>query len=110
MAAITELHSEPLDEHTVIILIAVPSEKVVIFQAFFELYESLGIVRTLDLSRSLLSILTPSSMLEETCAMLDGIRETTLWRAVPVTEDFDRESFLGYQKKLKNRGPGTPLK
>lgn len=46
------------------LLIHTSRDNIVIFQALFESYEGIGTVRTMDAEKSILSIITTSSMLD----------------------------------------------
>lgn len=49
---------QELDPHGCAIFVRVPAEKVVLFQAFFELYEGIAAVRTVDKEASVVCLLT----------------------------------------------------
>ena len=88
-----------VDSETVAIYLEVPGSKIVLLQGYFELYEGVGIVRTVDVRRSLLCILTTPSMVDDCLAVLDAISEQIPWRPAPLPEQADRERYLGYFKK-----------
>lgn len=96
------MHSRPdvsLDDQSVALFLEVPSSKVVLLQAYFELYEGVGICRTVDIRRSLVCILTTTSMVENCRAVLDAIRPETQWQFAPNPSPEDRDRYLGYFKK-----------
>lgn len=74
-----------IDGDTTCIFAEVPHEKVVLFQAFFELEEGLAVVRTVDPVASVLALVTTRDLVEDCLAMLDSLREELHWRtpAVP---------------------------
>jgi Domain of unknown function (DUF4911) len=92
----TTLIADFIDTGTCAFYLIVPSEKVVLLQAFFELYEGVGIVRTLNLRRSLVCILTTPSMLGDCRAALEAIRSMVPWSPVPRPEEAERQLYLGY--------------
>lgn len=81
------------------VYLEVPSSQVVLLQAFFDLYEAIGVVRTLDLSRSLLCIVTTPSMLDDCLDVLDSLKNMIQWRLVGPPPGPLKERFLGYGKK-----------
>ncbi len=85
-----------IDTGTCAFYLIVPSEKVVLLQAFFELYEGIGIVRTLNLRRSLVCILTTPSMISDCRAALEAIRTMIPWSPVPRPDEAERQLYLGY--------------
>lgn len=87
---------EALDSYTDIVYLEVPATKVVLLQAFFELYEGLGTVRTLDLKKSLLCILT--TQLDDCLEALRNVQEAVEWRAAEKPTAEERDKYLGYFK------------
>jgi hypothetical protein len=85
-----------IDPETCAFYLEVPSEKVVLLQAFFELYEGLGIVRTLNLRKSLVCILTTPSVVEDCRGALEAIRSMIPWSGVARPEEAERQLYLGY--------------
>lgn len=69
-----------LDDHCVAIYLEVPGSQVVELQAYFEMYESLGTVRTLDIKNSSVCILTTTSLCDECLAALDNLKARIPWR------------------------------
>jgi hypothetical protein len=97
-----EITPQPLDEHTFVLYLEVPGSKVVLLQGFFELYEGVGTVRTLDIRRSLLCILTTRTMLADCIKILHEISSHVPWRpAVDVSESM-QERYLGYFKEAED--------
>ena len=86
-----------LDDHTRVAYLEVPGKFVVLLQAFFELYEGVGIVRTLDIRRSLVSILVPTALENDCKEILNAIRGQVPWRLIDPPDIADR--FLGYHRK-----------
>lgn len=93
-----DLIIETLDPISRVIYLEVPASKIVMFQAYFELSEGLGTVRTLDVKKSLLCVLTTSTMLPDCLSMLQSIKEKTHWRSTPAPGIDQKQKFLGYQK------------
>lgn len=91
-----EIVPDVIDPGTWAYYLVVPSEKVVLLQAFFELYEGLGIVRTLNLRRSLVCVLTTPAVGADCAAALRAIQALIPWRMVPRPEEAERQLYLGY--------------
>jgi Domain of unknown function (DUF4911) len=68
-----------LDECTLQLTLAVPVEKIVLFQSFFELYPGIALVRTLDEAAGILTIILPDSMLPDCIQLLDSLRSRIAW-------------------------------
>ncbi|MCB0334710.1 MAG: hypothetical protein KDD62_00350 [Bdellovibrionales bacterium] len=94
--------SDTIDEETCAYYLEVPSAQLVELQAYFEMYESLGTVRTIDLKRSLVCILTTTSLAEPCQQALLSLRDRLQWRSVERPQDVSPEAFLGYGKKAGN--------
>lgn len=78
-----------LDPHTFGIYLEVPAAKVVFFQAVFETYEGLGTVRTIDIGRSLVCLVTTDSQLEQCLAALESLKARVPWRFSEQRIDLD---------------------
>ena len=85
-----------LDEWTRAIYLEVPSAKIVLFQAYFELFEGLGIVRTLSVRRSLVCVLTTRDCLQDCFRVLSALRPEIPWRQVARPEEAVQQLYLGY--------------
>lgn len=88
-----------LDENTLAFYLDVPGSQVVMLQAIFETHEGVGTVRTIDIRRSLICVLTTISQAPDCLALLDAIRHTIPWRPAAIPEDRHGDQFLGYAKK-----------
>ncbi|NMC63527.1 MAG: DUF4911 domain-containing protein [SAR324 cluster bacterium] len=88
---------EKLDEYAVVLHIEVPGSKVVLFQAFFELHEAIGIVRTIDIRRSRVCVVTTEDMLPDCLKLLEALKDQIPWRFVESTED--GQKIFGYSRK-----------
>ncbi len=88
------MSTEELDSHTLAIYLEVPGNKVVLLQGIFENYEGLATVRTLDIRKSLVCILTTRSVREDCMAALEGIKELVPWREVERPEEASK--IMGY--------------
>ena len=71
------------DNETVIIHLECPGSKVVLLQSLFELYEGAGVVRTVDIRKSLVCILTTPQCLDLCIDILKGCEEMISWRPLP---------------------------
>ena len=60
-----ETNPVQIDQATYAFYLEVAGSKVVLLQAFFELYEGLGTVRTIDIRRSLICVLTTPTQLHQ---------------------------------------------
>ena len=89
------------DPLTAIIYLEVPSQNVVLFQAFFELYEGLGLVRTLDLKKDLLCVVTSDSQLDVCLEALIDLKDTIDWRSACIPNAEDQEKYLGFFRNAK---------
>jgi len=89
---------EKIDYYTCMIYLELPGSRVVLLQAFFESYEGLGVVRTLDIRQGLVCILTTPDMLTEALAVLDAERDRLAWRFADRPEDNTLKKYLGYSK------------
>lgn len=88
---------EHLDQCAVALYLEVPGSKVVLFQAFFDLYEAIGVVRTVDIRLSQICIVTTSDMLLDCVAVLHALRREIPWRFMK--KPADSEKLFGYSKK-----------
>jgi hypothetical protein len=71
---------ELLDKDTVAIYISCPSMHIVQLQSYFEIFESVGIVRTLDSKSSMVCILTTPSMEKDCHEILQGLSDKISWQ------------------------------
>ena len=65
-----------------IIYLRVPEENLVLLQGIFESYEGLAIVRTVDVPKSLISIIATKDTLKDTISLLDSIKDLVGWQTV----------------------------
>lgn len=75
------MRGDLLDARACALYLEVPASRVVWLQGFFENYEGLGTVRTLDSSKSLVCVLTTPSLERDCIAALEALRPQTAWRA-----------------------------
>jgi hypothetical protein len=73
----------PLDPTTVAFYLRVPRSHVVLLQAYFELYDGVGTVRTTQGSEPVLCVLTPTSQQEDCMNVLAAIRGEVHWEVAP---------------------------
>jgi Domain of unknown function (DUF4911) len=84
-----------LDSDTVILYLKVAGSQVVKFQAFFETYEGIGTVRTIDIRSSLISILTPKDQVADCQRLLSSIKKEIPWECAAekfVTNDLNNRN------------------
>ena len=81
MASPLENASILADPHLVVFYLEVPRHQIVLLQAYFELYDGVGTVRTLEGPLSIVSVLTTPGMKADCMRVLDAIREFVHWEA-----------------------------
>ena len=92
---------DQIDDFTTAIYLEVPGSKVVLFQAYFELFEGLGLVRTLSIKRSLVCILTTPDLTSTCLEVLSAIQERVPWRMVARPPEAEAQLYIGYFAKGK---------
>jgi|LauGreDrversion4_2_1035121.scaffolds.fasta_scaffold03975_12 hypothetical protein len=73
-----------IDTDTVAFYLEVPRSHVVLITVFFELYDGVGTVRTLDKEGAVVCVLTTPSQVQDCIGVLKAIREHVAW--VPCSE------------------------
>ncbi len=68
-----------LDHETTAYYLEVPRNQIVLLQTYFELYDGVGTVRTLEGDRAVVCILTTPSMAKDCEEVLQAIREQVAW-------------------------------
>ena len=68
-----------LDGDTVAFYLEVPRSHVVLLQVYFELYDGVGTVRTLDGEGAIVCVLTTPSLLQDCIGVLHAIQEHVAW-------------------------------
>ena len=76
------LTADTIDSQTRAFYFEVPRSKVVFFQALFETYEGIATVRTLNLERSLVCVLTTATLAPLCIELLHAAKKDLEW--VPV--------------------------
>jgi hypothetical protein len=74
----------PIDADAVAFYLEVPRSHVVLITVFFELYDGVGTVRTLDKEGAVVCVLTTPSQVQYCIGVLNAIREHVAW--VPCSE------------------------
>ncbi len=69
-----------LDSGLLAFYLEVPRHQIVLLQAYFELYDGVGTVRTLEGDRSIVSVLTTPSQQADCVSVLNAIREHVQWQ------------------------------
>lgn len=64
-----------LDDLTSCIYLKIPQEKVVLLQSFFEIYEGIATVRTLDIKNRIVCLIVPNCNLDICFEILENIKE-----------------------------------
>lgn len=88
-----------LDSITRAFFLDVPGPKVVLLQGYFETYEGVGTVRTLDIKNSLLAIVTTKDLQQECLNILESIKEEVNWRFVTDVDEDTKNRFVGFWTK-----------
>ncbi|MCB0317802.1 MAG: DUF4911 domain-containing protein [Bdellovibrionales bacterium] len=83
-----------LDDHTTALFLEVPGPKVVVLQGFFELYEGLGLVRTIDIKKSQVAILVTKDLLQESIDALESIKEEVCWKPGVCPPDITADNYF----------------
>ena len=91
--------AEYLDPETIIMYLRCPGTDVVLLQAHFDIYESVAIIRTLDIKLSLVSVITTPTMLQDCLHVLEGIKPQVRWEYAKIPADELKQKYLGYGKK-----------
>jgi len=68
-----------LDSGTVAFYLEVPRSHIVLLQTYFELYDGVGTVRTLEGDRAVVCVLTTPSMANDCRNVLHAVRENVHW-------------------------------
>ena len=84
---------EQLDDVTSCIYLKVPEKKVVMMQSYFEIYDGVATVRTLDIKNSLICIIVPNCNLDLCFEILESIKkEVEEYLEYMDTEEFQQDS------------------
>jgi hypothetical protein len=76
--------AKQLDEHTIAFYFELPRSQIVLLQAYFELYEGVGTVTTIEGERALVCVLTTPSMQEDCMGVLSALSSQVAW--IPVLD------------------------
>lgn len=79
MSSALAQHAVTIDPQTVAFYLEVPRSHVVLLQVFFELYDGVGTVRTLDKDVAIACVLTTPSHLQTCMGVLEAIKEQVAW-------------------------------
>lgn len=90
---------DQLDDYTCAIYLEVPGSKVVLFQGYFELFEGLGLVRTLSIRKSLICVLTTPDLVTTCLQVLEAIKAHVPHRFVSRPKEAEEQLYLGYFAK-----------
>ena len=69
-----------IDQHTVAFYLQLDGAQIVLFQAMVESYEGLATVRTVDIERSLISMITTPDQVADCQTLLSSLQPTIPWR------------------------------
>ena len=88
-------HSVDLfDTETAVFYLTVPRDKIVLLQGFMDLYEGVGVVRTLDVASSLACIITTGSLVSATKRVLEEIQPEIGWTAAPIPDSDSQQRYF----------------
>lgn len=68
-----------VDSGAIALYLEVPRSQVVLLQAYFELYDGVGTVRTLEGTTPVVCVLTTPEQIEDCIGVLQAIREQVQW-------------------------------
>jgi len=74
----------PIDATTVAFYLEVPRSHVVLLTVYFELYDGVGTVRTLDKEGAVVCVLTTPTQVDDCIGVLHAIKDNVSW--VPCSE------------------------
>lgn len=69
-----------LDDQTVALYLSVDGTQIVLLQATIESYEGVGTVRTVDIEKSLISVITTPDQVADCQTLLIGLQPYIPWR------------------------------
>lgn len=69
-----------IDPDLVVFYLEVPRHQIVLLQAYFELYDGVGTVRTLEGPEAIVSVLTTPGHAQDGIGVLNAIREYVQWK------------------------------
>jgi len=72
-----------VDPETVAFYLQVPRSQVILIQAYFELYDGVGTVRTTQGEEPVVCVLTPKAQQEDCMSVLEAIRSQVHWEIAP---------------------------
>jgi DNA-binding response OmpR family regulator len=75
-----------LDPVTIAFYLRAPRSHIILLQAYFELYDGLGTVRTLEGDDQVICVLTSKAQEEDCIQMLEAIRDDVHWDIVPASD------------------------
>lgn len=93
-----------LDELTSAIYLLVPKDQVVNLQAYFELYEGLGTIRTVSIKNSLICIVCTNDNIHHCQQVLLELKDDINWRLAPSSLIKEDDYLESYGQKMKRQG------
>jgi hypothetical protein len=88
-----DLRVYSLDEIACAIYLYCPGDKIVLLQGYFETYEGLGVIRTIDKINSKICIITTRSMLNNCINFLRNIQTEIAWKSSETDDHAANEIF-----------------
>lgn len=92
---------EQIDAETIVVPIEVPGAQVVLLQTFFELYEGLGAVRTVNIRESIICIVTTPTMLTPCLEALTSMKQLISWRFAEALPLHTKENLFDFNPQRK---------
>jgi hypothetical protein len=69
-----------VDPHSMALYLEVPRSQVILLQAYFELYDGVGTVRTLRGERPIVCVMTTPPQLDACLHVLEAVRAQVAWQ------------------------------
>lgn len=87
-----------IEPGTIALFLTVPRNNVVLLQAYFDLHEGIGTVRTLDHPEQIVRILTTEDQYHDCCALLREVQDHIRWipsSYTPASSETTRDDASG---------------
>ncbi|MGI6680165.1 MAG: DUF4911 domain-containing protein [Bdellovibrionota bacterium] len=101
---INKINIDALDDKTSGIYLKVPEKKVVMMQSYFEIYDGIATVRTLDIRNSLICIIVPNCNLQICLEILESIKKDVGFEFIKKPENIKENDFVGFKNTQVFRG------
>ena len=88
---------EQLDDVTSCIYLKIPEKKVVMMQSYFEIYDGVATVRTLDIKNSLICIIVPNCNLDLCFEILESIKKEVGFEYTNKPQNAKSDDYVGFK-------------